>query len=407
MSSTLTSDSTRDGAAVLVPFAVDVPEADLDDLHRRLDATVWPGQRPDAGWSRGTDLDYLRRLVKYWREEFDWRAAERRINKLSHYIADIDGISVHFSRTESVSSNSIPLLVLHGWPSSFAEMDKLIGRLADPTRYGGEAGDGFDVIVPSLPGFIFSELYPATGMDLAGMARVLHRLMEELGFRKYAVHGGDVGAGVAAALSSLYPEAVLGIHVTSVALVSPAAVEDERPLTDAESAYVEGRKTWMGTEGAYYQVQSTKPQSLSYGLTDSPVGLAAWVAEKFHAWSDTSQGFEKTFTMDELLTTISLYWFTHSIGSASEFYFESRAKPLVLKRDVKLQGVNGVAVFPADISLPPREWAERIMIVSRYTAMPRGGHFAALEEPDLLAQEIRHTFRPLRAATASDSVRRP
>jgi pimeloyl-ACP methyl ester carboxylesterase len=383
------------------PFEIRVPESAVRDLNQRLDAAIWPGQVGGPGWEAGTDAAYLRELAGYWRHEFDWDAVQARLNQLSHYTADIQGLGVHFIHEKGHGSNPIPLLISHGWPSSFSEMEKIIPLLTDPAGHGGDPNDAFDVVVPSLPGFIFSEPAKEGGMHLARIAEVFDELMAGLGYGSYAAHGGDIGAGVCAALGLRHADHVLGTHVTSVALVSPWMDETTPPLTDDESAYVRGRQEWMGTEGAYYTIQSTKPQTLSFGLTDSPVGLAAWIVEKFRAWSDCHGDIETRFSKEELLTNISLYWFTRSIGSANRFYYEHRKHPLALQKGERIGGLSGLSVFPADISLPPRKWAERSFELQHYERMPRGGHFSALEEPELLAEEIRAVFRPARTNAPS------
>jgi microsomal epoxide hydrolase len=272
-------------------------------------------------------------------------------------------------------------------------MQKIIPMLTDPAGHGGHADDAFDVVVPSLPGFIFSETSPEGGMHLARMADISDELMTALGYQQYAAQGGDIGSGVTAALGLRHADHVIGVHVTSAALVTPWLDESTPPLSPAESAYLEGRRNWMSSEGAYYMLQSTKPQTLSFGLTDSPVGLAAWIVEKFRAWSDCHGDIESRFTKDELLTNISLYWFTRSIGSANRFYYENRTNPLALGKDERIEVRTGLSVFPADISLPPREWAERSFRLEHYQNMPRGGHFNAMEEPELLVEEMRSLFR--------------
>lgn len=375
------------------PFQVEVPDRLLRDLHRRLDAAIWPDEVSGSPWELGTDSGYMKELAHYWRHDFDWRAAESRLNQMSHYTAGIQGLNIHYIHEKGRGPNPTPLLISHGWPSSFFEMSKIIPLLTDPASHGGDPHDSFDVIVPSLPGFIFSETAPEGGMHLARIADIFDELMTRLGYDQYATHGGDVGAGVSAALALRHADHNAGTHVTSVALVSPWMDETSPPLTQAEAAYVKGRQEWMTSEGAYFMIQSTKPQTLSFGLTDSPIGLAAWIIEKFRAWSDSQGNIENKFTKDELLTNISLYWFTRSIGTANRFYYENRKNPLALQKGERIKGRTGLSVFPADISLPPQEWAQRTFDLQHYMRMPRGGHFSALEEPELLVEEIRSVFR--------------
>lgn len=376
------------------PFHIEVPENLINDLHRRLDYALWPNEVSGAGWELGTDSGYLKELARYWRQDFDWRAAESELNKLSHYTVNIKGLNIHFVHEKGRGPNPTPLLISHGWPSSFFEMHKIIPLLTDPASHGGDPNDSFDVIIPSLPGFVFSETAPEGGMNLTRIAGIFNELMSRLGYGHYGTHGGDVGAGVSAALALRHAEHSIGTHVTSVALVSPWMDETNSPLTQAEAAYVKGRQEWMTSEGAYYMIQSTKPQTVSFGLTDSPIGLAAWIIEKFRAWSDCKGNIENKFTKDELLTNIALYWFTRSIGTANRFYYENRKSPLALQKGELIRGRTGLSVFPADISLPPREWAERTFDLQHYSRMQRGGHFSALEEPELLVEEIRAVFRP-------------
>lgn len=380
------------------PFQITVPDDALQDLYRRLDNTIWPDEVTGAGWTHGTSKPYLKELAHYWRHQFDWRAAESQLNSFNQYLADIQGLGIHFIHEKGHGPNPVPLIISHGWPSSFAEMQRIIPMLTDPARHGGNADDAFDVVVPSLPGFIFSETSADGGMHLGRMADLCHKLMTALGYQRYAAQGGDIGSGVTAALGHRYADHVIGIHVTSAALVSPFFDDSTPPLTPAESEYVEGRRNWMSSEGAYYMLQSTKPQTLSFGLTDSPVGLAAWIIEKFRAWSDCDGDIESRFTKDELLTNISLYWFTRSIGSANRFYYENRAHPLTLSRGERIEVPTGLSVFPADISLPPQEWAERSFQLEHYRTMPRGGHFNAMEEPELLVEEVRSMFRAARSS---------
>ena len=375
------------------PFQITVPDDALQDLHRRLDATIWPEEVPGAGWAHGTSKPYLKELVHYWRYDFDWRAAESQLNSFKHYTADIQGLEIHFIHEKGRGPDPIPLIISHGWPSSVAEMHKIIPLLTDPAGHGGDANDAFDVVVPSLPGFIFSETDTKGAMHLGRMADIFDELMTALGYHQYAAQGGDIGSGVTAALGLRHADHVIGAHVTSAALVAPWLDENTPPLSPAECAYLEGRRNWMSSEGAYYMLQSTKPQTLSFGLTDSPVGLAAWIVEKFRAWSDCDGDLESRISKDELLTNISLYWFTRSIGSANRFYYENRKNPLALGKDERIEVRTGLSVFPGDISLPPREWAERSFQLEHYQNMPRGGHFNAMEEPDLLVEEIRSLFR--------------
>jgi len=380
----------------VAPFRIQVPEEVLADLRERIARTRWPDEIEGSGWDYGTNLDYLKELLAYWRDEFDWRAQERHLNTFRHFRAPVDGLRLHFLHERGKGPDPMPLLVVHGWPSSFFEMTKFVPLLADPAAHGGDPRDSFDVVVPSLPGFGFSDLPRERGMTKTRMARLLADLMTQvLGYRRYGARGGDIGSGVVAFLAMDYPERVTGIHVSDV--VRPYLGPGARTFTDAERRFFEEERLWMEKEGAYDHIQATKPQTLSYGLTDSPAGLAAWIVEKFRSWSDCGGDVERRFTKDELLTNLTIYWATRTINSANRRYFERDAEPRSLGPDDRVRVPCAVTIFPADIDRPPREWGERVYDVHRWTVMPRGGHFAALEEPELLAQDIREFFQPLRA----------
>jgi pimeloyl-ACP methyl ester carboxylesterase len=368
-----------------------VTDAELDELRSRLLASRWPTTWPTGGWDAGTDAKELRRLVDYWAHGYDWRVHETAINALPSHFADIEGTSVHYLRFDGERPDALPIVVTHGWPSSFLELTGLADRLAAPSRYGGDAADAFTVIVPSLPGYAFSPQWPALD-DTAQTHRTWHRLMhDELGFDRYAAHGGDLGAGISSRLGEAYPDAVAGIHVLAVA--GPITY-DPAGLTPQEQAYLESVAAWIAQEGGYQHQQSTRPLTLSYGLADSPAGLLAWIVEKYRAWSDCGGDLSSRFSDDFILTQASLYWFTQTIATSFRPYYEY-GKGLT-RRVERVEVPTAVAVFPADIAQPPRRWAERTYNVTRYTRMPRGGHFAAHEEPELLAHDIIEFFRPYR-----------
>ncbi|MDL4817691.1 epoxide hydrolase family protein [Actinomadura opuntiae] len=365
-----------------------VTDAELDDLRSRLRGTRWPAVWPTGGWDAGTDEGELRRLVDHWAHGYDWRAQEAAINALPSHFTDIDGTPVHYLRFDGERPGALPIIVTHGWPSSFLELTGLAERLAHPARYGGDAADAFTVIVPSLPGFAFSPQRPS--LDATVQTHELwHRLMhDELGFDRYAAHGGDLGAGISSRLGEAHPEAVVGIHLLAVA--APAAY-DPSGLTREERAYLEAVTAWSAEEGGYQHQQSTRPLTLSYGLADSPAGLLAWIVEKYRAWSDSGGDLSSRFSDDFVLTQASLYWFTRTISTSFRPYYEYNKG--LTRRVERVDVPTAVALFPADISRPPRSWAERTYNVTRYTRMPRGGHFAAHEEPDLLARDIAEFFR--------------
>ena len=377
------------------PFTVQVPDTALADLRARLQLTRFPDEVERAGWEQGTSLVYLRELVEYWRTRFDWRARERCINQFHHFRAEVQGLCLHFLHERGNGPAPMPLILLHGWPSTFWQMAPLVPLLADPELHGGDARDAFDVIVPALPGCAFSDRPARPGMSRTRVATLFTSLMTDvLGYRMFAVHGGDIGASVATMLGLEYAHHIIGLHLTDV--YAPWLGEGSRPLTEGEARFVEEERRWHEEEGAYDHVQRTKPQTLAYALNDSPAGLAAWIVEKFRAWSDCGGYIERRFSKDELLTHVTLYWVTETISSANRLYFDRHRYPRYLGPGERVLPPAGFAIFPADIDHPPREWAERSYDVVRWTEMPRGGHFASAEEPELLAEEIRSFFRPLR-----------
>jgi pimeloyl-ACP methyl ester carboxylesterase len=358
-----------------------VTDAQLDDLTARVRGMRWPQPWPDTSWEAGTDHGELRRLADRWSSGFDWRAQEAAINALPHRFADIDGTPVHYLRFEGEGPDPRPIVLTHGWPSSFLELVGLGRRLA---------ADGFTAIVPSLPGFGLSPQRPTVPPDLP-THELWHRLMhDELGFTQYAAHGGDLGAGVTARLAEAHPEHVVGIHL--LAIPDPVGV-DPASVTEEEQAYRDSVETWFEKDGGYEHEQMTRPVTLAYGLADSPVGLLAWILEKYHAWTDHGGDLSTVFSDDYVLSQASLWWFTNTISSSFRPYYEHARG---LHEPVASVGVpTALAVFPHDLVQPPRSWAERTFEVVRYTRMPRGGHFAAYETPDLLADDITEFLRSL------------
>jgi pimeloyl-ACP methyl ester carboxylesterase len=378
------------------PFEIAVPDEVLDDLRDRLARTRWPDEIPGRGWDYGTELGFLRDLVADWRERYDWRAAERALNRLPHFRAEVGGLGIHFLHQRGHGPRPLPIVVSHGWPGSFIELLPLVPRLTDPERFGGRAEDAFDVVVPSLPGFAFSDRPREPGMTKTKIAGLWVELMRDvLGYRRFAARGGDIGSGITALLGLDHPEAVVGIHVSDC--IEPCLGPGSPPLTAAEERFREEERRWMAAEGAYDHIQATKPQTLAYGLNDSPAGMAAWIVEKLRSWSDCGGDLDRRFPRDDVLTHLTIYWVTATINSANRLYFERDREPRRLSPGQRVEVPCAVALFPADIDHPPREWAERAYRVERWTDMPRGGHFAAWEEPDLLAADVRAFFRPLRA----------
>ena len=381
------------------PFQINISDDLLEDLRSRLSTTRWPDELPGVGWDYGSNMDYMKELVDYWLNDFDWREQERLINSFSHFMATVAGLGIHFIHERGRGPDPMPLVITHGWPGTFFEMYKLIPLLVDPASHGGDPRDSFDVVAPSLPGFGFSDHATEPGMEVARTAVLWEELMTQvLGYPRFAAHGGDIGAGVTSQLGYGRADSMIGIHLTSITRPIPYLGEGARTLTEAEKTHVSEREEWQQAEGGYAHIQGTKPQTLSYGLNDSPAGLAAWIVEKYRTWSDCDGDVERRFTKDELLTTITIYWATETISSSTRMYKENQSYTWTMERDENVPVPTGVAAFPFELSRPPKEWGERSYNLQRWTPMPRGGHFAALEEPQLLAEDIREFFRPLRDA---------
>lgn len=374
------------------PFKVEIPQHTLDDLQERLVSTRWTDSVEGADWDYGANLAYIRELVAYWRNHFDWRAQEATLNQFSHFRADVDGFGIHFIYERGKGPHPLPIILTHGWPSTFTEMLKIIPMLTDPARYGGDPNDSFDVIVPSLPGYGFSDRPHQRGMNPEAIAAIWYRLMTQvLGYRRFAAHAGDMGRSVTQSLANCYPDSLYGIHLTDIG--RPPFDKNMPGLSAAERQFFADGEKWGMTEGAYGMIQSTKPQSLAYGLNDSPAGLAAWIVEKFRAWSDCDGDVERRFTKDELLTNIMIYWVTETINSSMRLYYEFAHIPPSSNAIERSDVPAAFALFPKDLLYLPRELVERSFNVQRWTEMPRGGHFAPMEEPELLVEDIRAFFR--------------
>ena len=376
------------------PAPLAVGDDELEDLYDRVRRTRWPDSVRGSGWSHGTDIAYLRELAEYWSTDFDWRVQERLLNeRLPSWTTEIEGRRFHYSRCEGRGPAPVPLLLLHGWPGSFAEMYKVAPALADPGAHGGDPADAFDVIVPSLPGHGFSDAVLDRPFGADECADLLASFVrEQLGLDRIGVQGGDRGAFVAASLGACHPGLTIGIHL-NLATGVPGIGDDQ---TDEERAWLAGQAGWMGEEGGYIGIQGTRPQTLGFGLNDSPVGLLAWIVEKWRAWSDCDGDIESCFTKDELLTNTTIYWLTGTIRSSMHWYLEHRQRPPVAVRSDRVDVPTGVAMFPKEVMRVPRSAVERKYDVQRWTDMPRGGHFAAMEQPDALVDEVRAFFRPLR-----------
>jgi pimeloyl-ACP methyl ester carboxylesterase len=364
------------------PFRIDVSAAEVNDLRDRLERTRWAHQFPDAGWTYGTDQRYLRELVGYWKDEFDWPAQERRLNGYPQFRCEVEGLQVHFVHRRGRGTGAIPLLLLHGWPGSFVQMLDLVDRLTDGDTAATPASGSFDVVAASLPGFGFSDPPDKPGLNEAGMARMFHTLMTQgLGYQRFAVHGSDFGQGIMENLAALFPESVIATHTGGT---SPHA-SSHPDLTPAEEQYVNDVAHWRKTEVGYGQLQGTRPDTLAPALTDSPAGLASWLVEKFRRWSDCDGEIERRFTKDQLLTNIAVYWFSRSIASSIRLYAEPVA-PVDL-RDSPVPAAY--LMSPKDMFRTPREWVARTNRIDRWTEIDRGGHFLEWEEPDLVAHDLR------------------
>jgi len=383
----------------ITPFEIVVPDAAINDLKTRLQNTRLPDQISETTWEYGTDKTYLTELIDYWENEFDWREQERTLNEFDHFKTEIDEIEMHFIHQRSEHPDAIPLMIVHGWPGSISEFSKIIDPLIDPVAYGGSASDAFHVITPSLPGFGFSSAPTQPGYSPEKIAHILAALMEKIGYQRYAIAGGDWGAIINRHLAFNYPDRLIGLHSNMMLAGPPTDREQRADVTQAEETARAARGAYMQNERAYQQIQGSKPQTLGYGLNDSPAGLAAWIVEKFHGWTDMPQGatgyLDNHFTKDELLTNIAIYWFTGTITSSTRIYYENSKTPI----ETTLGYINvptGAAIFPAEIFVTPRAWAESAYDLRHWSVMTEGGHFAALEKPDLYLNDLQIFFRLLR-----------
>jgi pimeloyl-ACP methyl ester carboxylesterase len=378
------------------PFTIHVAEEVLADLRARVRNTRWPDEAPGAPWEQGTDLRYLRRLLAYWADGFDWRARERELNCFAHFRAELDDVPIHLVHERARRGQGIPLILGHGWPSAFTELLPLVPLLTDPAAHGID-GPAFDLVIPSLPGYGFSARPGRTGVNYRCVAGLWHRLMRRLGYRRYAAAGGDFGAGVATVMALDDPDAVIGIHLSNLEL-SPYTGPGARPPSAAETAYLADSEAWWRVEGGYKVIQSTRPQTLGYGLNDSPAGLAAWIVEKWRSWTDSDGDLDGHVDRDFLLELLTIYWVTQTITPSMQDYFDNRWYGVRLGPDDIVSVPTAIAGFVhqfASEGVPPREWAERLYRVHRWTPMPRGGHFAPVEEPELLARDIAAFFGSL------------
>jgi microsomal epoxide hydrolase len=379
----------------IAPFRIQVPDAVLSDLKERLARTRFPDEIPGGGWEYGTDLTYHRALVTYWKDAFNWREQERLLNQLPQFKTTIDGVDIHFMHQRSTNPSALPLVLTHGWPGSFIEFTKIVGPLTDPVAHGGRPEDAFHVVAISLPGFGFSGKPRERGFAPVRMAAIIATLMARLGYSRYGAQGGDWGGNISRLLAINDPSHVVGVHSNFCNAGPPPGAQDPNAGVPApELERMRARQAFFETERGYFLVQSTKPQTVGYGLNDSPAGLAAWIVEKFRSWCDCDGDVEKKFTKDQLLTNITIYWVTETIASSARIYYENQRAAAAQGGRVAVP--MGCAVFPKEIVLPPRRWVEARDNVTWWTEMPRGGHFAALEEPELLVNDIRGFFRTVR-----------
>jgi pimeloyl-ACP methyl ester carboxylesterase len=377
-----------------IPFRIEVSAEVLADLRRRLQhARLVPGGGPAQD---GIDPRYLAELVGYWLNDFEWPACERAINRLPQFRARIAGARIHFVHQRGRGPRPLPLLITHGWPGSFLEMEKIFPLLTDPAAHGGSAADAFDLVVPSLPGFGFSEL-PESGLNAFQIADMWRELMNGLGYQRFGAQGGDFGASINTALGLGHRSSLVGIHLNYIpGSLTPYLGPGAAPLTEGERAFQSEAAAWYEANGGYAHVQRTHPRTLAAALNDSPLGLAAWIVEKFIEWGDCGDHVESRFSKDELLRNVMLYWVTGSAYSASRLYSEMRRHPLTFGPGDFIDVPCGIARLVREAPFPPREWIERVYRVVHWSDLPAGGHFAAMEEPERLAEDIRAFFRPLR-----------
>ena len=376
------------------PFGVDVPDDALEDLRDRISRTRLPNQVDGIGWEQGTELGYLEELLAYWRDGFDWRATEARLNAFEHGVTEVDGQPIHFVHARSQEPDALPLLLTHGWPGSVIEFLDVLGPLSDPRAHGGDARDAFHVVAPSLPGYGFSGPTRERGWTTRRMAGAFAEIMGTLGYTRFGAQGGDWGSLVSANLADLVPDRVAGLHLNFV--VVPKG-DDVPPLTEQEERDLAQLLEWRLDGAGYQEIQGTRAQTLGYALEDSPAGLAAWIVEKFRSWSDCDGDVERSFTKDQLLANITLYWVTRTATSSTRLYWETRHTGRSSLPQSYVAVPTGIARYPAEITRTPRAWVERRYNVTHWVEQPRGGHFAAMEVPDLFVDDLRTFFSSLRS----------
>ncbi|MFJ1767688.1 epoxide hydrolase family protein [Amycolatopsis sp. NPDC088138] len=374
------------------PFHPKTDPAVLEDLRARLRATRWPDAPEDAGWSLGTDVGYLRELVAYWADGFDWPAREAELGELLRFRVSLGGLGIHYVHAKAAAGSALPLVLSHGWPDSFWRYTKVIPLLTDPGAHGADPADAFDVVVPDMPGYGYSDRPSGPPLNSIAVAGLWAELMNVLGYPRFGAAGGDIGSHVSRYLGLDHADRVVAVHRTDAGI---PVLPGDRELAPEEREWFDSVATWGAAEGAYAAMHRTKPQTAAVGLTDSPAGLAAWIVEKMRAWSDCDGDIERSYTKDEILTNVMIYWLTGTIGSSMRMYRANSAIPVEqLQRRVEVP--SGFSLFPGDILRPPRAWLDRTANVARVTEHLRGGHFAAFEEPEAYAAELREFFRPYR-----------
>ncbi|HEX6337142.1 MAG TPA: epoxide hydrolase [Jiangellaceae bacterium] len=381
------------------PYRIDIAQADLDDLDRRLATTRWPSELPGAGWERGVPLGYLKELADYWRTSYDWRKHEAALNELPQFTTEIDGQNIHFVHVRSADPNATPLLLVHGWPGSFMEFVDLIGPLTDPQAHGSPGAPAFHVVIPSIPGFGFSGPTTQAGWHNHRVAQAFAELMARLGYDKYGVQGGDLGALIAPDMGRVDGDHVIGVHVNAATMgfipFGPVDDATQSELSDVERARIARRDAYLSEGNGYFQMQATRPQTIAYSLADSPAGQLAWIVEKFKEWTHGDLP-EDSVDRDRILTNVAIYWFTGTAGSAAALYYENMHSGIWPTPSTT---PTGVAVFAEDIAI--RRYAEQGNNIVHWTDFDTGGHFAALETPDLLVADVR-TFFALRSNVTPD-----
>src|SRR6266851_1156380 len=382
---------TESNATEIRPFRIDIPQADLHELRARLESTRWPDQVPDSGWDYGIPLDYVQQLAEYWRTSYDWRVHEQALNAFPQFTTGIDGQRVHFLHVSSPEPDAIPLIMTHGWPGSIVEFINIIGPLTNPRAHGADPADAFHLVVPSIPGYGFSGPTQDRGWNVHRIAQAWDELMRRLGYQRYGAQGGDWGSAISRELGLIAGDHIIGVHLN---MLFPWVPEDPTDLTDAERSRVETMRRFRATGSGYGAIQSTRPQTLAYGLTDSPAGQLAWIAEKFGEWTDDGLP-DEAVDRDQLLTNIMVYWLTRTAGSSARLYYEAARSGSSGPPKVST-APTGLAVFAREIARPIRRFAELSNNIVHWTEFDRGGHFAAMEQPDMLVGDVRAFFSQLR-----------